>query len=91
MLRRQRMLIVQICVGSSCHLKGSEEIVKRFQQAVRDNNLEDEVILTGCFCKNMCEKPGVTIEVNDDLYTSVTPEGFDLFFKEHILDVVREG
>lgn len=83
------MLIVQICVGSSCHLKGSNEIVARFQQAVKDNGLEDEVILTGSFCKGYCEKPGVTIDINDKIYMDVTPANFDLFFKEHVLDVVR--
>ena len=36
------MVIVQVCVGSSCHLKGSPEIVELFQKAVEDYHLEDE-------------------------------------------------
>ena len=44
------MLIVQICVGSSCHLKGAPRLVELLEQKVKDERLEDEIVLTGCFC-----------------------------------------
>ena len=80
------MLIVQICIGSSCHLKGSGKLVEMFQTAVSENHLEDKVILSGSFCSEKCNREGVTIHVNDDVYTGVTPEKFETFFKENILD-----
>ena len=43
-------MIIQICVGSSCHLKGSPEIVELLQKAVADYHLEHEVTLAGSFC-----------------------------------------
>ena len=43
------MLIVQVCVGSSCHLKGSQDIVELFEKAIEEHHIEDEVVLSGSF------------------------------------------
>ena len=84
------MLIVQICVGSACHLKGSQEIVEMMQSAVAEYKLEDEVVLTGSFCIGKCNREGVTLQINDDVHVGVTRESFRAFFKEHILDVIEK-
>ena len=34
-----------ICIGSSCHLKGSRQIVEELQYLVKENHLEDKVEL----------------------------------------------
>ena len=78
-------MIVQICVGSSCHIKGSHEIVELMKKAVEDYALEDEVILAGSFCIGKCNREGVTIQVDDDVFTGIPVRGFDAFFKEQIL------
>ncbi len=86
------MLIVQICVGSSCHLKGSQDIVELLQNAIAEHHIEDDVILTGSFCIGKCNRVGVTIQINDDVHVGVTKENFREFFKTNILDVIeREG
>ena len=41
------MLFVQICVGSSCYLKGSQDIVELLEKAVAEHNIDDEVVLSG--------------------------------------------
>lgn len=82
-------MIVQICVGSSCHIKGSHEIVELMKKAVEENALEDEVVLAGCFCTNHCNRVGVTIQVDDDVFTGINTENFETFFKENILDKVK--
>lgn len=78
-------MIIQVCVGSSCHLKGSETIVELLQKAVKDHHLEDEVTLAGSFCIGKCNRIGVTIQVDDDIYTGVTKENFRDFLEEKIL------
>ena len=83
------MLIVQVCVGSSCHLKGSEAIVEMLEAAITENHIEDEVVLTGSFCIGKCNRVGVTVQINDDVHVGVTPESFREFFKENILDVIN--
>ena len=83
------MLFVQICVGSSCHLKGSSDIVELFEKAVEENQLQDEVVLSGSFCIGKCNRVGVTVQVNDDVHVGVTRENFREFFKKNILDVIE--
>lgn len=82
------MVIVQVCVGSSCHLKGSQEIVELFQKAVEERNLEDEIMLCGSFCVGKCNRIGVTVQVDDDVYVGVTPANFKEFFEDKILKLI---
>lgn len=83
------MVFVQICVGSSCHLKGAPEIVSMLEAAVAARGLEDELVLSGSFCTGRCNRIGVTITVNDEVHTGVTPATFDTFFREVILPAVE--
>ena len=78
-------MIIQICVGSSCHLKGSPEIVALFQKTVEDYHLEDEVTLAGSFCIGKCNRVGVTVQIDDDVHVGVTKENFKDFLNEHVL------
>lgn len=82
-------MLVEICIGSSCYLKGSQEIVEKAQKTLKELNLEDEVILAGSFCFGKCNRVGVTISVDDEVFTGITPETFDVFFKEHVLDKIN--
>ena len=83
------MLVVQICVGSSCHLKGSQEIVELMQKAVEEYNLDGDVVLVGSFCVGKCNRDGVTVQINDDVHVGITPQNFKEFFKKNILDVIE--
>ena len=85
------MLIVQICVGSSCYLKGSADIVELFEKNIEAYNLQDEIVLVGSFCMGKCNRVGVTIQVNDDVHVGITKETFKEFFEEHILKVIKKG
>ena len=83
-------MIIQVCVGSSCHLKGSPEIVELFQKAVADYHLEDEITLAGSFCIGKCNRIGVTVQVDDDIHTGITKENFKEFFKGNVIDVINK-
>ncbi len=79
---------VTICIGSSCHLKGSRQVVERLQSLVNENGLTDYVELGGTFCMGKCQQ-GVCVTVDDEFY-SVSPETVDTFFKENILAKVNK-
>ena len=83
------MLFVQVCVGSSCHLKGSQDIVELLEHAIEQYDIEDEVVLSGSFCIGKCNRVGVTVQVNDDVHVGVTRENFREFFKKNILEVIE--
>ena len=83
------MIFAQVCVGSSCHLKGSQDIVELFEKAVKDHNIEDEVVLSGSFCIGKCNRVGVTVQVDDEIHVGITRENFKEFFTENILKVIE--
>ena len=83
-------MIVQICVGSSCHLKGSEQIVTLLQNALEKNGLDNEVTLAGSFCSGQCNRIGVTVQIDDDVFTGVTPETFQTFFEKNVLERIKK-
>jgi len=74
---------ITVCIGSSCHVKGSRQVVRALQQLIKDNQLEDKVELGGTFCLSNCQK-GVCVTVDDELF-SVTPESVNEFFTENVL------
>ena len=78
------MIVVEVCVGSSCHLKGAPELVELLQKKIAEEHLEDEIVLTGSFCTGKCNRIGVTVSVNDEIYTGITKENFRDFFEERI-------
>ena len=83
------MVFVQVCVGSSCHVRGSAEIVELMEQAIAEHQLVDDVVLSGSFCIGKCNRIGVTVQVNDDIHVGVTRDNFREFFKKNILEVVE--
>ena len=83
------MLIVQVCVGSSCHLKGSEAIVELLESAIAEHHIEDEVVLTGSFCIGKCNRVGVTVQVNEEVHVGITTENFREFFNKNILEAIE--
>ncbi len=79
-------MIIQVCVGSSCHLKGSPEIVELLQKAVEEYHLETQVTLAGSFCIGKCNRVGVTIQVDDEIHVGITKENFKEFLQEQVLN-----
>ena len=73
---------VTVCIGSSCHVKGSRQVVEKLQQLISDNNLSEKVELAGTFCMGKCQQ-GVCVNVDDHFY-SVTPDSAADFFEENI-------
>ncbi len=73
---------VTVCIGSSCHIKGSRQVVEQLQYLISKNNLGDKVELGGTFCMGKCQQ-GVCVTVDDDFY-SVTPDTVDEFFENSI-------
>ena len=75
---------VVVCIGSSCHLKGSREVVEKLQNLINDNDLKDKVTLSGKFCMGNCQN-GVSVTVDGELF-SVSPDTAEEFFKTNVLD-----
>lgn len=81
-------MTIEICIGSSCHLKGSKELVDMFMAELEKRNLKDKIVLKGSFCKGKCNREGVTIQVDDEVYTGITPNKFETFFNDNVLSKI---
>ncbi len=74
---------ITVCIGSSCHIKGSRQVVSELQHLIAENNLKDEIDLGGTFCMGNCQK-GVCVTVDGEFY-SVIPETTKDFFEKNVL------
>lgn len=73
---------VTVCIGSSCHIKGSRQVVEGLQYLINEEKLGDKVELGGTFCMGKCQQ-GVCVTVDDAFY-SVTPDTVKEFFEKEI-------
>jgi len=76
------MMKIVVCIGSSCHIKGSRLVVQKLQELIKENGLEERVELAGTFCLGKCQE-GVCVTVDDEFH-SVSPENVIEFFNNSV-------
>ena len=76
------MLKITVCIGSSCHIKGSRSVVEQLQYLIAENTLGDKVDLGGTFCMGKCQQ-GVCVTIGEEFF-SVTPETVADFFENEV-------
>ena len=78
---------ITVCIGSSCHIKGSRPVVEQLQALIAENDLGDRIELGGTFCMGKC-RTGVSVTLDDE-YFSLSPETTEAFFREQVLPRLR--
>ncbi|MCE5258343.1 MAG: (2Fe-2S) ferredoxin domain-containing protein [Chloroflexi bacterium] len=81
------MLTITICVGSSCHVRGSDEVAETFDKLIQKENLADKVEMVGAFCMDACSM-GVSVRVGDKIFRGIRPEDAETFFYKEIKSLV---
>ena len=76
-------MTITICIGSSCHLKGSREIVHNLESLIEQHNLKNKIELNGSFCMGDCVN-GVSVKIDGELF-SLKPNKTEEFFEQEIL------
>ena len=74
---------ITVCIGSSCHIKGSRQVVETINRMIRENGLNDKVELGGTFCLGKCGQH-VSVSIDEEFF-SVNPEKAEEFFKKEVL------
>ncbi|MGN0754130.1 MAG: (2Fe-2S) ferredoxin domain-containing protein [Aristaeellaceae bacterium] len=77
---------ITVCIGSSCHIKGSRQVVSQLQKLIAENHLDEQVELGGTFCLGNCQK-GVCVTV-DGAFFSVSPDTVEEFFQKNVKEKV---
>lgn len=75
---------ITICIGSSCHLKGSRQIVEQMQNLIADRKLQNQIDLAGTFCMGNCVE-GVCVKLDDEIF-SLRPDSVNSFFEDEVLN-----
>jgi len=78
------MITVTVCVGSSCHIKGSRKIIVRFNELIKEHGLEDKIELQGSFCMERCGE-GLNWQIDEQPVTSSSVEEAIQTFTEKLL------
>ncbi len=81
------MLELSVCIGSSCHLKGSYNIIQTFQQMIEEYGLHHKVEFKATFCMKQCQNPGVSVSVGGQA-VHIQPESAREFFKTEVLPLL---
>lgn len=75
---------IYVCIGSSCHLKGSYDIITLMKEHIKEHHLEDKIEMKASFCLGKCTN-GVSIKVDDEIITGVSKDNFDQVFETYVL------
>ena len=59
---------ITVCLGDSCHLKGTRQVAETLQRLIWENGLQDEIDLSGTFCMGRC-RTGVSVTVDGEYFS----------------------
>lgn len=77
------MLVINVCVGSACHLKGAYKVVDALEKLIDRYRVKEKVVLKGDFCQGFCTQ-AVSVKVENKVF-SVSEENVEKFFNTEIL------
>lgn len=80
-------MVLSVCVGSSCHLKGSYDVIETFKKLIADKQLEKDIELRACFCLGRCSD-GVAVKADNNYILNVNGANAEQKFVDEILPLL---
>jgi len=77
----ERVITIQVCIGSACHLKGSYSVINKLQSVVKEKKLESQILIKAAFCLGECTK-AVSVKVNNKSVQSLDEDGVESFIND---------
>ncbi|WP_245535077.1 (2Fe-2S) ferredoxin domain-containing protein [Leadbettera azotonutricia] len=81
------MVELCVCIGSSCHIKGSFGVIQAFKQHIEEKSLQDKINFKSSFCMKQCSNAGVAVSV-DNVIHQVSPDKAGEFFTAQVMPKV---
>lgn len=78
------MIEINVCIGTSCHLNGSYNVIQTFRQQLEERSLHNKINLKSAFCMKECQNKGVSVNVDGECY-QINPMEAVEFFQSTIL------
>ena len=73
-------MTIEICIGSSCHIKGAYDVVENLKRLIKEHSLESKIELKACFCMGHCGD-GVSLRIDNKELVWIKPDNCDQFFQ----------
>ena len=81
-------MVITVCVGSSCHVRGSHEILRRYSDLISHHRLKEQVTLRGSFCMERCAA-GVNVDIDGEPLRAQSVKEAERIFHEKVLTKLR--
>lgn len=81
-------MVLKVCVGSSCHLKGSYDVIEKFKELLKKYEVEDVIELQASFCLGHCSE-GVTVKADERFILNVNADNAEEIFINEILPSIN--
>ena len=85
---RDSEITITVCVGSSCHLKGSYEIIQFLKELIKSSNLGHKVTLKGSFCMERCTE-GVNVKINEEMFSVGSVARMKEIFQDKVVSTLH--
>ena len=72
-------MVVKVCVGSSCHLRGSYDVIEEMKRLIKKYGVEDKVDLQATFCVGNCTN-GVSVLADEVLLHNANKDNCEELF-----------
>ena len=75
---------ITVCVGTSCYLRGSYDVIRVLTELIEEHRLADRVKLEATFCLEQCDR-GPSVVIDGQLLERVTVECVPKIFEEMVV------
>lgn len=76
-------MVIQVCIGSACHIKGAYNVINNLQRLINEKSLQDKITLKAAFCLGQCTS-AVSVQINDGPILSVCDSNVVQFFDQYV-------
>lgn len=77
-------MTLKVCVGSSCHLKGSYDVIAKLKELIAEHGVENEITLQASFCLGRCSS-GVSAKMDEEFIDGLNSENVREIFESRVL------
>ena len=81
-------MVLKVCVGSSCHLRGSYDVIEEMKRLIREHGMEGKIDLQASFCMGNCQN-GVSLKADEVLVHNANKDNCEELFLTEVLPRVR--
>ena len=86
----KRIMTIQICIGSACHLRGSYDVIEKLKSLIAADNMEDKITLKASFCLGRCGE-FVTVKADGEFIEGVNAQTIESMYKEKLKPAALKG